>query len=96
MDCAEGLRWLSAPLWDHRLAIRLDAPPVVFKQTRVAKWPTLTCYKFRSMSESAEAEQGRLLDFNEASGPLFKIKDDPRMTAWTLAAAHQPDELPQI
>jgi exopolysaccharide biosynthesis polyprenyl glycosylphosphotransferase len=81
------------------LAIRLDSPgSVVFKQTRVGKGGQhFTCYKFRSMCEGAEAEQERLLDLNEASGPLFKIKDDPRMTRvgrWLRRTSL--DELPQV
>jgi exopolysaccharide biosynthesis polyprenyl glycosylphosphotransferase len=81
------------------LAIRLDSPgPVVFRQTRIGKGgQRFTCYKFRSMCVGAEAEQERLLNLNEATGPLFKIKDDPRITRvgrWLRRTSL--DELPQI
>jgi lipopolysaccharide/colanic/teichoic acid biosynthesis glycosyltransferase len=81
------------------LAIRLDSPgPAVFKQTRIGKGgKEFMCHKFRSMREGAEAEQEDLLNLNEASGPLFKIKDDPRMTrVGRFLRRLSLDELPQI
>jgi len=81
------------------LAIKLDSPgPVLFKQTRVGRGGReFTIYKFRSMRQGAEEEKGKLADLNEASGPIFKIRDDPRLTRvgrvlrrWSL------DELPQL
>ena len=55
------------------------------------------CYMFRSMYEDAERLQEELEPLNEAGGPVFKIKDDPRVTPvgrflrrWSL------DELPQL
>jgi exopolysaccharide biosynthesis polyprenyl glycosylphosphotransferase len=81
------------------LAIRLDSPgPAVFKQTRIGKGgKEFMCYKFRSMREGAEAEQENLQSLNEASGPLFKIKQDPRTTrVGRFLRRTSLDELPQI
>jgi exopolysaccharide biosynthesis polyprenyl glycosylphosphotransferase len=81
------------------LAIRLDSPgPILFKQVRVGKGSKeFLCWKFRSMYEGAEAEQERLKPLNEATGPLFKIKDDPRITrVGRLLRRLSLDELPQI
>jgi len=81
------------------LAIRLDSPgPVLFKQIRVGKdGLEFLCWKFRSMRQGAEEERDRLLDLNERDGPLFKIKDDPRMTrVGRFLRLISLDELPQI
>jgi exopolysaccharide biosynthesis polyprenyl glycosylphosphotransferase len=81
------------------LAIRIDSPgPSVFKQVRVGKGGhEFLCYKFRSMCRGAEAEQERLVELNEASGPLFKIKRDPRVTRMgRFLRRLSLDELPQI
>jgi exopolysaccharide biosynthesis polyprenyl glycosylphosphotransferase len=81
------------------LMIKLDSPgPVFFIQTRVGKWGKLfSCLKLRSMYVDAEARKSELASFNEADGPVFKIKDDPRITRigriirkWSL------DEIPQL
>jgi exopolysaccharide biosynthesis polyprenyl glycosylphosphotransferase len=81
------------------LAIRLDSPgPILFKQVRVGKGgKEFLCWKFRSMHEGAEAEQEHLKSLNEATGPLFKIKDDPRITrVGRFLRRLSLDELPQI
>jgi len=81
------------------LAIRLDSPgPVIFRQIRVGKGERLfAMYKFRSMREKAEEEQEQLMDQNEASGPLFKIKNDPRVTGvGRVLRRASLDELPQL
>lgn len=64
------------------ILIKLDSPgPVVFKQTRVGRGGRpFTVYKFRTMHEGADLEREALKDLNEARGPLFKIRDDPRRT----------------
>jgi len=81
------------------LLIRLDSRgPVFFTQIRVGKGEKLfACYKFRSMREGAEAEQEKLLTLNEADGPLFKMRDDPRITrVGRFLRRLSLDELPQL
>ena len=81
------------------LAIKLDSPgPVVFRQTRVGQDGRLfEMFKFRSMSEGADAEKEALSDLNEAEGPLFKIKEDPRVTrVGRFLRRISFDELPQL
>ncbi|MDW8324984.1 MAG: undecaprenyl-phosphate glucose phosphotransferase [Anaerolineales bacterium] len=79
--------------------IRLDSPgPALFRQTRVGeRGRTFTIYKFRSMREGAEEELEHLWEYNEASGPLFKIRNDPRQTRLgRLLRRTSFDELPQF
>lgn len=81
------------------LAIKLDSPgPVIFKQVRLGRGgrPFLA-YKFRSMKQEAEAELEKLRAYNEADGPIFKIREDPRVTRvgrWLRRTSL--DELPQF
>jgi len=62
--------------------IKLDSPgPMVFKQQRVGKnGKTFSLYKFRNMVKNAEKLKKKYSHLNEANGPVFKIKDDPRYT----------------
>ncbi|MBI4497151.1 MAG: sugar transferase [Chloroflexi bacterium] len=89
-----------APVWGAiALAVKLDSPgPVLFRQARVGKNGRLfQACKFRSMRQDAEALLPRLKARNEASGPLFKLRDDPRVTRvgrWLRRTSL--DELPQI
>ena len=54
-------------------------------------------YKFRSMCPNAEAKLDDLLDQNEMDGPVFKIKDDPRITrVGKFIRKTSIDELPQL
>jgi exopolysaccharide biosynthesis polyprenyl glycosylphosphotransferase len=81
------------------VAIKLDSRgPVLFQQIRVGKGEKLFAIcKFRSMRVGAEEEQQQLIDQNEASGPLFKIKNDPRVTrVGRLLRRTSLDELPQL
>jgi len=81
------------------LAIKLDSPgPVLFRQTRVGKWgEQFPCYKFRSMYTDAEQRLKDLAALNEADGPVFKIKDDPRVTrVGRIIRKLSIDELPQL
>lgn len=79
--------------------IKLDSRgPVLFKQTRLARGgEPFTCYKFRSMYEGAEEELSQLADKNETRGPIFKIRDDPRVTRpGKFLRRFSLDELPQL
>jgi len=81
------------------LVIRIDSPgSVLFRQIRVGKDEQLfACYKFRSMREGAEQEKEKLLDQNEADGPIFKIRNDPRITpVGRFLRRTSLDELPQL
>ncbi len=56
--------------------------PVFFKQERFGRAKRrFTMYKFRTMVADAETHQLELEDRNEAVGPVFKIRDDPRITS---------------
>jgi lipopolysaccharide/colanic/teichoic acid biosynthesis glycosyltransferase len=82
------------------ILIKLERPrgPVFFKQERVGYGGRrFMCYKFRSMRPDAEALKAELLALNEASGPIFKMKNDPRVTRvgkWLRRTSI--DELPQV
>ncbi len=89
-----ALLWLAAAV-----AVKASSRgPVFFKQTRAGRGSRpFTVYKFRTMVDGAEEALSELRALNEASGPLFKIRDDPRVTRvgkflrrWSL------DELPQL
>ncbi|KGJ79336.1 polyprenyl glycosylphosphotransferase [Cryobacterium roopkundense] len=79
--------------------IRLDSPgPVLFRQERCGRGgETFRMVKFRSMVPNAEDNLTGLLDQNEASGTLFKIRNDPRITRiGGFLRKHSIDELPQL
>lgn len=81
------------------LLIKLtDRGPVFFKQVRVGEGGRyFWCYKFRSMCVDAEARKHLLLHLNEASGPVFKMKRDPRITPiGAILRKLSIDELPQL
>ncbi|HEX9109680.1 MAG TPA: sugar transferase, partial [Longimicrobiales bacterium] len=73
---------LSPVLAAVAIAIKLDSPgPVFFKQRRVGlQGRTFDIFKFRSMYLDAEARLESLRAHNEMSGPVFKMKNDPRIT----------------
>lgn len=72
--------------------------PILFKQKRVGKNGELFyMYKFRSMVSNAEALKATLLEQNEAAGPVFKIRYDPRVTKiGRFIRKTSIDELPQL
>ncbi len=94
-----GIILLSPLLLAVAVAVRLDSPgPVLFRQKRVgADEKVFVCYMFRSMQRDAEVRQATLEDLNEAKGPVFKIKRDPRVTrVGRLLRRWSIDELPQL
>lgn len=81
------------------LAIRLDSRgPVFFFQTRVGRdGRHFNIIKFRTMVPDAEARKQTLRELNQASGGLFKIVDDPRITrVGRMLRRTSLDELPQL
>ena len=81
------------------LAIKLDSPgPVFYASPRVGRDGRLfKMYKFRSMVADADERKESLRELNEADGPLFKIRDDPRQTrTGRLLRRLSLDELPQV
>lgn len=81
------------------LFIRADTPgPVFVRLTRVGERGKLfDVFKFRSMVENAHALKPQLMVFNERSGPLFKMKNDPRITrVGRFLRRSSIDELPQL
>jgi exopolysaccharide biosynthesis polyprenyl glycosylphosphotransferase len=81
------------------LAVKLDSRgPILFVQERVGfNRRRFRAYKFRTMVADAEDRQAALEPLNEAQGPVFKIKDDPRVTRvgrWLRRLSL--DELPQL
>jgi exopolysaccharide biosynthesis polyprenyl glycosylphosphotransferase len=81
------------------LAIRLSSRgPVVYRSVRpgIAGVP-FNCLKFRTMYRDADQRQAEVESLNEASGALFKIRDDPRMTpVGKFLRRFSLDELPQL
>ena len=75
-----------------------SAGPVFFIQDRVGlNKRRFRLYKFRTMVADAEEKQAELEDLNEVSGPVFKIKDDPRITSFgNFLRKTSIDELPQL
>jgi exopolysaccharide biosynthesis polyprenyl glycosylphosphotransferase len=99
--CLAGLALIMlAPLMGVlALMIRLaDGGPALFTQIRVGKdGRAFRIYKFRTMVVDAERHKAQLMDRNEHDGVLFKLRNDPRVTAvgarlrrWSV------DELPQL
>lgn len=81
------------------LLITLDSRgPVLFRQERCGEGGrTFTYFKFRGMVASAEAQRAKLEALNEAQGPIFKIRKDPRITrAGRILRRTSLDELPQL
>ncbi|WP_461476532.1 sugar transferase [Microbacterium sp. HJ5] len=72
--------------------------PVLFRQQRVGRdGRQFSMLKFRTMTVDAEERREELLVGNEASGPLFKIKRDPRVTrVGRVLRKYSLDELPQF
>ena len=91
---------LSPLLLVVSIAIVIDDPKggPIFSQDRIGKnGKKFRLYKFRSMCVDAETRLDELLDKNEMDGPVFKIKDDPRITKiGRFIRKTSIDELPQV
>jgi exopolysaccharide biosynthesis polyprenyl glycosylphosphotransferase len=91
---------VGTPVWVFlALAVKLDSPgPVFYRDRRVGLGEReFGMFKFRSMYIDASERQAGLETANEASGPLFKIKDDPRVTrVGKILRRYSIDELPQV
>jgi exopolysaccharide biosynthesis polyprenyl glycosylphosphotransferase len=90
---------LSPLLLACALAIRMTSRgPVIYRSMRpgIGGAP-FACFKFRTMYRDADVRQSALEAHNEASGALFKIRDDPRVTpVGRLLRRFSIDELPQL
>jgi exopolysaccharide biosynthesis polyprenyl glycosylphosphotransferase len=90
----------SLPLWlAIVIAIRLDSPgPAIFKQERVGLHGNpFRFYKFRSMYIDAEQRLAEVQASNEMDGPVFKIRNDPRISrVGRFLRRTSLDELPQL
>lgn len=91
---------VGLPVWlILALAIKLESRgPVLYKQRRVGRHGTpFGMYKFRSMHDGAEARLSEVMADNEATGPLFKMKNDPRVTrVGVWMRKFSIDEFPQL
>ncbi len=91
---------VTLPLWlGVMLAIRFDSPgPAIFTQERVGlHGRRFRFHKFRSMYVDAEQRLSEVLARNEIDGPVFKMRNDPRVTkVGAFLRRTSLDELPQL
>jgi exopolysaccharide biosynthesis polyprenyl glycosylphosphotransferase len=91
--CAAPVLLMSA------LAIKVTSPgPILFVQERYGlNKRRFRMYKLRTMVADAESQQQLLEEFNEATGPVFKIREDPRLTrVGKILRRLSIDEVPQL
>ena len=97
---ASTVLFVFAPLmFALAVAVRLSSPgPILFRQERVGRdGEPFDVFKFRSMVVNAEELLEDLAENNEGSGPLFKMKEDPRVTrVGDFLRKTSLDELPQL
>jgi exopolysaccharide biosynthesis polyprenyl glycosylphosphotransferase len=90
----------TLPIWlAIVVAIKLDTPgPAIFVQQRVGhRGRRFTFFKFRSMYVDAEQRLAEVMHRNETDGPVFKIRNDPRITrVGAVLRRTSLDELPQL
>ncbi|HLG77657.1 MAG TPA: sugar transferase [Ktedonobacteraceae bacterium] len=91
---------LGSPIWLLLvLSVMLSSPgPVIYRQTRIGlNGKPFNIYKFRSMYKDADERLAQLLARNEAQGPLFKMREDPRITPiGKFLRRVSLDEIPQF
>ncbi|WP_164813966.1 sugar transferase [Clostridium perfringens] len=95
-----GLIILSPLFLIVAIAIKVEDSDgnVLFSQKRVGQYgKEFNMYKFRSMVSNAEELKAKLMEKNEMSGPMFKMKHDPRITkVGKFIRKTSIDELPQL
>ena len=94
-----GLIILSPILLVVAILIKLESKgPAIFSQKRIGlNKKEFKMYKFRSMVQNAEELKEKLAKENEMSGPMFKMKNDPRVTkVGRFIRKTSIDELPQL
>jgi exopolysaccharide biosynthesis polyprenyl glycosylphosphotransferase len=90
---------LSPGLLIVAILIKLNSPgPVLFIQSRIGRNKRrFNIYKFRTMAVDAEKQMSKIEHLNEVTGPVFKIKNDPRIfPLGKLLRRTSIDELPQL
>jgi len=96
---AAGLILLSPVFLVIILAIKLNSPGQVFYISKRCgkKSKVFNFYKFRSMYKDADKHKESLRHKSEVKGPIFKIKEDPRITSvGSFLRKYSLDELPQL
>jgi exopolysaccharide biosynthesis polyprenyl glycosylphosphotransferase len=94
-----GLILIAPLLGVIAIVVKTDTPgPALFRQERCGRnQQTFQMLKFRSMVQTAEKDLAGLIDKNEGSGMLFKIRNDPRVTrVGRILRKYSLDELPQL
>lgn len=94
-----GLMLLAPVFIAVAAAVKLDSKgPALVRLKRISRNKEFRLLKFRSMVENAEELKASLVMFNERKdGPLFKMKDDPRITKiGRFIRKYRIDELPQF
>lgn len=99
VGAALGLLVFSPVFLAVAIGIKMTSPgPVIFRQQRAGRHGRpFTIFKFRSMHSDAEMRREELRAFNQMSGPVFKVENDPRVTPfghWLRRTSL--DELPQL
>ena len=85
-------------VWYRRVVQRESPGPVIYRQMRIGRGGRpFVLYKFRSMALDAEAQLENLSERNEMTGPVFKMRNDPRIfPTGRWLRHHYLDELPQF
>ena len=94
-----GIIILSTLMFIIAILIKFeDHGPIFYKQKRIGQnGKAFEMYKFRSMFVNADQMLAELKEQNDVEGPMFKIKDDPRITKiGHFIRKHSLDELPQL
>jgi exopolysaccharide biosynthesis polyprenyl glycosylphosphotransferase len=97
--CGMALIVLSPVMLAIAIAIKLDSPgPAFYLSERIGKrGRVFPCIKFRTMVRDADKMRADVMHLNERDGVLFKVSNDPRITALgRLLRKYSLDELPQL